>query len=158
MSIIPSIYNENAVMCVFNVNSKKFSFTNLGLSDWPISHLKALSNLESGLLLVAGPTSISKTTTIYSLLKYLSFPTKKVVTIEDLIEYRESRWRQDSSNVEPHPVNCLVAGCQRDIQRWNTEFRDSVIGRINVIDSEAQTFDRLLPAFRNLPGSNEVEM
>jgi type II secretory ATPase GspE/PulE/Tfp pilus assembly ATPase PilB-like protein len=87
VSIIPNIYGENAVLRIFNANSEEFSLHNLGLSDLQISHLKALSNLDSGLLLIAGPTGSGKTTTIYSLLKHLSSPAKKVVAIEDPIEY-----------------------------------------------------------------------
>jgi type IV pilus assembly protein PilB len=87
VSVIPNIYGENAVLRIFNANSEEFSIHNIGLSDLQISHLETLLNLDSGLLLVAGATGSGKTTTIYSLLKHLSSPTKKIITIEDPIEY-----------------------------------------------------------------------
>lgn len=87
VSVIPNIYGENAVLRIFNANSEEFSIRNIGLSDLQISHLETLLNLDSGLLLVAGSTGSGKTTTIYSMLKHLSSPTKKIITIEDPIEY-----------------------------------------------------------------------
>jgi type IV pilus assembly protein PilB len=87
VSIVPNIYGENAVLRIFNADSSEFSMDNLGLSDSQIAHLKLLAQLDSGLLLVSGPTGSGKTTTVYSLLKYISSPAKKVITIEDPIEY-----------------------------------------------------------------------
>jgi type II secretory ATPase GspE/PulE/Tfp pilus assembly ATPase PilB-like protein len=87
VSIIPNIYGENAVLRIFNADSEEFSLGNLGLSDSQASCLKALASLDSGLLLVSGPTGSGKTTTMYSLLKHISSPSKKVITIEDPIEY-----------------------------------------------------------------------
>ncbi|MDR2720661.1 MAG: GspE/PulE family protein [Puniceicoccales bacterium] len=87
VSIIPNIYGENAVLRIFNANSEEFSIHNIGLSDLQISYLEALLNLDSGLLLIAGSTGSGKTTTIYSMLKHLLSPTKKIITIEDPIEH-----------------------------------------------------------------------
>jgi len=87
VSIIPNIYGENAVLRIFNTDSKEFSLDNIGLSNSQVSCVKELATLDSGLLLVAGPTGSGKKTTIYSLLKHISSPTKKVITIEDPIEY-----------------------------------------------------------------------
>jgi type II secretory ATPase GspE/PulE/Tfp pilus assembly ATPase PilB-like protein len=86
LSIIPNIYGENAVLRLFNADVLEFSLHNLGLSEQQLSCLKFISSLDSGLVLISGPTGSGKTTTMYSLLKHISSPSKKVITIEDPIE------------------------------------------------------------------------
>ncbi|MDR1255609.1 MAG: GspE/PulE family protein [Puniceicoccales bacterium] len=94
VSIIPNIYGENAVLRIFNGEREDFSLSNLGLNTSQISWINALSSLDSGLLLIAGPTGSGKTTTAYSLLKHIASPSKKVITVEDPIEYMLPRVSQ----------------------------------------------------------------
>lgn len=87
VSIVPTIYGENAALRIFNTTEVDFSLENIGLNNEQLKCFKSLANIENGLILVAGPTGSGKTTTLYSLLKYISSPIKKIVTIEDPIEY-----------------------------------------------------------------------
>ena len=88
VSILPSAYGESAVMRLLPQKGKFISLEQLGLIghnaeiiDWAIKQ-------PNGLLLNTGPTGSGKTTTLYAILDKVNGPGKKIITIEDPIEYR----------------------------------------------------------------------
>ena len=84
----PTINGMDAVMRLFNMNDDMFTLERLGLSDEERNNLDEIIKKPSGLLLVVGPTGSGKTTTLYSILKTLSTPERKIITIEDPVEYQ----------------------------------------------------------------------
>ncbi len=100
VSIIPTIYGENIVLRIFNNTHADFSLENIGLNNSQLECLKSLSNIDNGLILVAGPTGSGKTTTLYALLKHIFSSEKKIVTVEDPIEYKLEHINQVSVNEE----------------------------------------------------------
>lgn len=100
VSLIPTIYGENIVLRIFNNSETDFSLETIGLDDRCLRCLKSLSEFENGLIVVAGSTGSGKTTTLYSLLKNLSSPQKKIVTVEDPIEYQLEHVNQVAVNEE----------------------------------------------------------
>jgi general secretion pathway protein E/type IV pilus assembly protein PilB len=88
ISIIPTIWGESIVLRLLNRSDSPFNIGSLGFSEWNTQGINNLINVTSGLLLVTGPTGSGKTTTLAALLKELDIKSKKIISIEDPVEYR----------------------------------------------------------------------
>ena len=88
VSTIPSLWGETVVMRVLDRTAVAFDYAKLGLPAPVIARLTDALNLPNGIVLVTGPTGSGKTTTLYSGLMALNSISRKVVTVEDPIEYQ----------------------------------------------------------------------
>ncbi len=86
VSILPSRYGESIVIRVLQAEIP-LGLTHLGMEGPILTHLEKILDHRSGLMLVTGPTGCGKTTTLYACLDQLNDATRKIVTIEDPIEY-----------------------------------------------------------------------
>ena len=84
----PTINGIDVVMRLFNMNKDMFTLDRLGLSPNERRVLDDIIKKPSGLVLVVGPTGSGKTTTIYSILNSLNNPERKIITVEDPVEYQ----------------------------------------------------------------------
>jgi len=87
---MPTIYGESLVMRLLEKNSKLLSTEELGLDPERSALLDRLVEKPHGLFLATGPTGSGKTTTLYSILSGIYAPEKKILTIEDPVEYELS--------------------------------------------------------------------
>jgi len=88
ISSLPTLFGESVVMRILDSESITFDLDHLG---FPKENLKAFENLIArphGIILVTGPTGSGKTTTLYSALNKINSPDKKIITVEDPIEYQ----------------------------------------------------------------------
>lgn len=88
VSTIPTIHGETVDLRLLPQRRMMQGIENLGLSDDHMKKLRALIRKPNGILLVTGPTGHGKTTSLYSFLSSINTPEKKIVTIEDPVEYR----------------------------------------------------------------------
>jgi general secretion pathway protein E len=88
VSTIPSLHGETVVLRVLDRTAVVFEYGRLGLSPQVIRQLDATLQLPNGIVLVTGPTGSGKTTTLYTGLLALNAITRKIVTVEDPIEYQ----------------------------------------------------------------------
>ncbi|WP_432204795.1 GspE/PulE family protein [Cetobacterium somerae] len=88
VSFIPTIFGERCVIRVLKNNISKTTLNELGFQDDNLIKLKELLKRKNGLLLFCGPTGSGKTTTLYSIVNYLSDEKLNIITIEDPIEYQ----------------------------------------------------------------------
>ncbi len=94
VSMMPTIYGENAVLRLFDPLISIFSLSDLGFSKpQEVALCKAL-DAHAGLIMIAGPTGSGKTTTLYSSLKHIRSSHRLVVTIEHPVERRIDDVRQ----------------------------------------------------------------
>src|SRR5260221_1850890 len=84
---MPTIYGESLVMRLLEKHSKLLSPEELGLDSERAGLLRGLVEKPHGLFLTTGPTGSGKTTTLYSILSSIYAPEKKILTIEDPVEY-----------------------------------------------------------------------
>lgn len=84
---VMSSYGMDIVMRLFNLRLEFFRLENLGLSAEEALHVNDVINHPTGLVLVVGPTGSGKTTTLYSLINTLNTPERKIITLEDPVEY-----------------------------------------------------------------------
>ncbi|HXA24691.1 MAG TPA: ATPase, T2SS/T4P/T4SS family [Acetobacteraceae bacterium] len=88
VSTIPSLFGETVVMRILDRNAVAFNYGRLGLSEGVIHKFSAALEMPNGIVLVTGPTGSGKTTTLYTGLLALNAVTRKIVTVEDPIEYQ----------------------------------------------------------------------
>jgi general secretion pathway protein E/type IV pilus assembly protein PilB len=88
ISIVPAIWGESIVLRLLNRSDTPLRLDSLGFSEQNSTHLKSITALTSGLVLVTGPTGSGKTTTMAALLKELDIRSTKIISIEDPVEYR----------------------------------------------------------------------
>ncbi|MCF5720532.1 GspE/PulE family protein [Pseudomonas syringae] len=89
VSIMPSIHGEDAVLRVLDKSQRgeSLSLENLGLAADTIARIRVLASEPYGMLLVTGPTGSGKSTTLYAALSETNTGEKKIITIEDPVEY-----------------------------------------------------------------------
>lgn len=84
----PTVNGMDIVMRLFNMDQSMYNLDRLGLSVTERQVIDDIIKKPSGLVLVVGPTGSGKTTTLYSMLNTLNNSERKIVTIEDPVEYR----------------------------------------------------------------------
>ncbi len=84
----PSIHGESVVMRILDRSKLALDFPSLGFDDALIADLRSALRRPFGIVLVTGPTGSGKTTTLYAALSELNSAERKLLTIEDPIEYR----------------------------------------------------------------------
>jgi general secretion pathway protein E len=116
VSTMPSLHGETVVLRVLDRAAVEFSFAKLGLAPSITRRLQDLLELQNGIVLVTGPTGSGKTTTLYTGLLGLNSEARKIVTIEDPIEYELAGITQ--TQVKPQ-IGLDFAALLRTIMRQN---------------------------------------
>ncbi len=88
VSTIPSLYGETVVLRVLDRAAVAFDYARLGLPAALVARWRTALELPNGIVLVTGPTGSGKTTTLYTGLLSLNSAARKIVTVEDPIEYQ----------------------------------------------------------------------
>jgi len=88
ISTIPSLYGESVVLRVLDRAAVELDYAKLGFSGEIEGGLRRALDLPNGMVLVTGPTGSGKTTTLYAGLLQLNSVARKIVTVEDPIEYQ----------------------------------------------------------------------
>src|SRR5207247_5539957 len=89
VSTLPTLYGESVVMRLLDRSAGDFyDLRRLGFDDRMLDRMEYFTSLPHGIFLVTGPTGSGKSTTLYSALKRINIPDKKIITIEDPVEYQ----------------------------------------------------------------------
>jgi len=89
VSTLPTLYGESVVMRLLDRSAGDFyDLKRLGFDQHMLSRMEYYTSLPHGILLVTGPTGSGKSTTLYSALKRINQTDKKIITIEDPVEYQ----------------------------------------------------------------------
>ena len=88
MSTMPTQYGESVVVRLLTQATGLLGLNNIGMPPDVLSKLKQVLQRPSGMVLVTGPTGSGKTTTLYSALSEINTPARKIITVEDPVEYR----------------------------------------------------------------------
>lgn len=84
---VPAVSGQDVVIRIFNLDRELMKIENLGISKSLSEELEEIIRHPHGMVLSVGPTGSGKTTTLYSILERLNLPTRKIVTLEDPVEY-----------------------------------------------------------------------
>ena len=89
VSTLPTLYGESVVMRLLDRSAGDFyDLERLGFDEHMLSRMEYYTSLPHGIFLVTGPTGSGKSTTLYSALKRINQSDKKIITIEDPVEYQ----------------------------------------------------------------------
>ncbi len=89
VSTLPTLHGESVVMRLLDRSATDFyELTRLGFDEHMLDRMNFYTTLPHGIFLVTGPTGSGKSTTLYSALKRLNTTDKKIITIEDPVEYQ----------------------------------------------------------------------
>ncbi len=98
ISTMPTVYGESVVMRLLIQNKAGFSLEKLGMSADMLIRFRRLIHRPNGMVLLTGPTGSGKSTTLYAGLNELNSTSKKIITVEDPVEYRLSGINQIQVN------------------------------------------------------------
>lgn len=85
---VPAVNGIDAVLRLFTFNAEMMRLENLGLEQYETTVIRDIISNPSGLVLIVGPTGSGKTTTLYSILNELNNDERKIITLEDPVEYQ----------------------------------------------------------------------
>jgi MSHA biogenesis protein MshE len=88
LSTMPVQYGESVVMRLLNRHDGLLSLDNLGMPAEDLTRFRQILQRTNGMALVTGPTGSGKTTTLYAALAEINSVEKKIITVEDPVEYR----------------------------------------------------------------------
>lgn len=88
VSTVPTIYGESVVLRLLSQEGVEYNLSNLGMERNDLEFVEGLIERPYGMILVTGPTGSGKTTTLYGVLKKLNSVTRKILTVEDPVEYQ----------------------------------------------------------------------
>ena len=88
ISTIPTMHGESVVMRLLDQGGVPLDFESLGFEGNNLTRFEALLARPHGILLVTGPTGSGKTTTLYAAIESLNTPERKILTVEDPVEYQ----------------------------------------------------------------------
>ena len=100
---IPTMYGQDAVLRLFNFDESLLNLDLLGLTEEERHEIDEVVSHPRGMVLMVGPTGSGKSTTLYSMLNALNTTDKKIITLEDPIEY-------SISGISQIPINTNTGG------------------------------------------------
>jgi general secretion pathway protein E len=130
VSTMPTIHGESLVMRILDRGSLKLDFEALGFDDDITLAIRELLGRPHGILLVTGPTGSGKTTTLYTGLLELNTRDKKILTIEDPVEYQLAGVNQ--VQVKPQ-IGLTFAGALRSFLRQDPDIM--MVGEIRDLET-----------------------
>ncbi len=118
ISTIPTLYGESVVLRLLDRSSMNYSLENIGMLPDMMEAMEAVIKIPHGMILVTGPTGSGKTTTLYAALQRAYSPEKKIITIEDPVEYQFDGINQ----IQVHPkIGLTFAAGLRHILRHDPD-------------------------------------
>ena len=118
VSVIPSSMGEKVALRILDKGQAMIDLEKLGLKEHDKEIIRDAASRPHGMILVCGPTGCGKTTTLYSILKYVDSPEKNLVTVEDPVEYELKGINQVSINED---IGLTFSGCLRSILRQDPD-------------------------------------
>ena len=130
VSSIPVLYGESVVMRILDRKGIVIDLHGLGFPPAALLVFEQLINKPNGILLVTGPTGSGKTTTLYGALDRINSPDKKIITVEDPVEYQIGRINQIQVKAQ---IGLTFASALRHIVRQDPDV--IMIGEIRDLET-----------------------
>ena len=161
MSTMPIQHGESVVMRLLDQSAGLLSLDETGMPEHFVKRIRHQISRPHGMVLVTGPTGSGKTTTLYAALSELNQASKKIITVEDPVEYRLPRVNQVQVNSKIHLTfssvlrtalrqdpDILMVGEMRDQETVEIGLRGALTGHL--VLSTLHTNDAITSALRLL--------
>ena len=142
-SVIPTIHGESIVLRLLYKKSISFDFESLGYAEKNKLRILQMLDKPHGLILVTGPTGSGKSTTLYAMLQQINNAEKKIVSVEDPVEYKIDGINQIQVHSEigvsfsnalraivRHDPEVIMVGEMRDSETAEIAVRASMTGHL----------------------------
>ncbi len=125
VSTLPTLYGESIVMRLLDRSAGEefYDLKRLGFTDEMLRRMEDYTQLPHGIMFVTGPTGSGKSTTLYSALKRINGSERKIITIEDPVEYQMDGINQIHVNTQ---IGLTFASGLRHIVRVDVNLIDAV--------------------------------
>jgi general secretion pathway protein E len=163
VSTVPSLHAETVVLRVLDQSAVEFDYVQLGLPPRVVQRLTSALALPNGIVLVTGPVGSGKTTTLYTALLGLNAETRKIITIEDPIEYRLPGITQVQvkpqiglsfasllRNIVRQDPNVVMVGEIRDLETAETAVTAALAGRLVLSTLHTNSAAASIPRLRDM--------
>lgn len=118
VSTVPTLWGESVVMRILDKASVVLDFAALGFSPDTLQRFREVLAMPHGIIVVTGPTGSGKTTTLYTALQTLNTPERKILTVEDPVEYQLEGINQIQVKAQ---INLTFASALRSIVRQDPD-------------------------------------
>ncbi len=143
VSTVPTSHGESIVMRILDKESLKLGLAELGFLSDDQATFERLISMPDGILLVTGPTGSGKTTTLYACLNVINRPDRKIITVEEPVEYQMPGINQVAVNEDigmtfaaalramlRQAPNIIMIGEIRDVETANIAINASLTGHL----------------------------
>jgi len=161
IEVIPTMYGQDAVLRLFNYDESMLSLDRLGIGPDERKEIDEIVGHPRGMVLMVGPTGSGKSTTLYSMINALNTTDRKIITLEDPIEYGISGISQipvDTTNGQSFAdhlrsvlrldPDVVMVGEIRDADTAKTAIQASITGHLVLstfhANSTAAAFSRMI--------------
>ncbi len=171
LETVPTINGMDVVMRLFNMDQAMYVLDKLGLSEDERQVVDAIISKPYGLVLAVGPTGSGKTTTLYSMLNSLNSEDRKIITIEDPVEYQfngitqisvttkstqELSFAQKLRAVLRLDPDIVMVGEIRDIDTARTALQAALTGHLVLSTFHAASAAAALTRLHEIIGENPL--
>lgn len=166
---VPTVYGQDAVVRLFNFDDSMLHIEKLNLNDDQRRELDEVIAHPHGMVLVVGPTGSGKSTTLYSIVNALNTPDRKILTLEDPVEYSVPGISQIPVNTESGDSfaeklravlrldpDVVMVGEIRDADTAKTAIQASITGHLVLSTFHASTASAALSRMIDMIGVNPI--
>jgi len=166
---IPTMYGQDAVIRLFNYDESMLNLDRLGIGPEERKEINEVISHPRGMVLLVGPTGSGKSTTLYSMLTALNSTDRKIITLEDPIEFSVSGISQipvDTTGGQSFADNLravlrldpdvIMVGEIRDVDTAKTAIQASVTGHLVLSTFHATTTSAAFSRMINMIGVNPI--
>lgn len=158
---VPTVYGQDAVIRLFNFDADLLRLDNLGMTEEQKARFTEVVQHPHGMVLMVGPTGSGKSTTLYSILNALNEPSRKILTLEDPVEFSIPGVSQIPVNTQSGDSfaeklravlrldpDVVMVGEIRDVDTAKTAIQASITGHLVLstfhASSAATAFSRMI--------------
>ena len=166
---IPTMYGQDSVLRLFNFDESMLNMDRLGISGNERAEIDEIISHPRGMVLMVGPTGCGKSTTLYSIINALNSTTRKIITLEDPIEYGVSGISQIPINTTDGQSfadglravlrldpDVVMVGEIRDADTAKTAIQASITGHLVLSSFHANSTSAAFSRMIDLIGVNPV--
>jgi len=166
---VPTMYGQDAVMRLFNFDESLLKLDLLGIGATERAEIDEIIHHPRGMVLMVGPTGSGKSTTLYSMINALNSPDRKIITLEDPIEYGISGVTQipvDTTHGQGFAdglravlrldPDVVMIGEIRDTDTARTAIQASITGHLVMSTFHANTTSAAFSRMIDMIGTNPI--
>ena len=169
VEMIPTMYGQDAVLRLFNFDETLLNLDLLGLGKEERAEINEVISHPRGLVLMVGPTGSGKSTTLYSIINALNTTDRKIITLEDPIEYgitgisqipidttRGSSFAEGLRSVLRLDPDVVMVGEIRDADTARTAIQASITGHLVLSSFHANSTSAAFSRMIDMIGTNPI--